>query len=75
MQFSSFADFISMGGHGFYVWLSYSTSVFLLLLLVFMTKANDKRVKQQIKNRIKREAKLKLAAALAQQSTLSSESN
>lgn len=67
MQFNSFADFMAMGNHGFYVWLSYGVSLILLLLLVIMTTTNDKKVKQQIKNRVKREAKLKQAAMAAQQ--------
>jgi len=69
MQFSSFSEFLAMGNHGFYVWLSYGASIFLLLLLVFMTKANDRKVRKQIINRVKREAKLKQAAELAHQST------
>ncbi len=34
-DFASFADFLAMGGHGFYVWLAYGTAsvVFILLLL------------------------------------------
>ncbi len=31
-MWSGFADFIKMGGHGFYVWSSYGLAVFLLLL-------------------------------------------
>ena len=34
MQFESFAEFIAMGGHGFYVWLAYAVA---LLALVGMT--------------------------------------
>lgn len=31
-QFDSFADFLSMGGYGLYVWLAYAAFVVFLLL-------------------------------------------
>jgi len=36
MSFDSFAEFFAMGGHGFYVWLSYlSTAVVVAFVLVW----------------------------------------
>lgn len=32
MSFSSFTEFVQMGGHGLYVWISYATA---LLVVVF----------------------------------------
>jgi heme exporter protein D len=62
MQFSSLADFIAMDGHGFYVWLSYGISIFLLSSLVFFSLSRNKKITQQIQQREKRELKLKQAA-------------
>jgi heme exporter protein D len=31
MSFDSWAEFFAMGGHGLYVWLSYGTSVLVVL--------------------------------------------
>ena len=62
MQFSSFAEFIAMGGHGFYVWLSYGVSIALLILLVFFSVTKNKSIIKQIQRRQHREEKLKQAA-------------
>lgn len=62
MQFSTFADFIAMGGHGFYVWLSYGVSITLLVLLVFLSIKKNKDIIHQIQRRQQREAKYKQAA-------------
>ena len=34
MAFDSFSDFLSMGGYGFFVWLSFGVSLVAMLLLV-----------------------------------------
>ena len=62
MQFESIADFIAMGNHGFYVWLSYGVCVLLIGGLALSNSLNDKRVKREIAKRVKREERLKLAA-------------
>ena len=62
MQFSSFSEFVAMGGHGFYVWLSYGMSITLLVLLVFFSITKNKNIISQIKRRQLREEKLKQAA-------------
>jgi heme exporter protein D len=66
MQFDSFAEFIAMGGYGFYVWLSFGVSFALLTLLVFFSRADRKKVIQHIQQQQKRKIKLKQAAQLAQ---------
>jgi len=64
MQFDSIKAFLDMGGYGFYVWLSYGVSLLALALLIFASLNSHKKIKQQIAQRIKREAKLRQAAAL-----------
>lgn len=34
MQFDSIAEFIAMGGHGFYVWLAYGLTAAIILFNV-----------------------------------------
>ncbi len=72
MQFSSITEFIAMGGHGFYVWLSYGISFLLLSFLVFSSLNKNKAIIQQIRQRQQREAKLKQAA---QQQNANNEEN
>ncbi|UUO23278.1 heme exporter protein CcmD [Colwellia sp. M166] len=62
MQFDSISAFLNMGGYGFYVWLSYGVSTFVLALLVFSSLSSHKKIKQQITQRQKREIKLRQAA-------------
>ena len=62
MQFSSFADFIDMGGYGFYVWLSFGMAALLLAILVVNSVLNHKQVKQWIAKQQARQEKLKRAA-------------
>jgi len=64
MQFDSINAFLDMGGYGFYVWLSYGVSSTALALLIFASINGHKKIKQQIAQRIKREAKLRQAAEL-----------
>lgn len=74
MQFSSLHDFIAMGNHGFYVWLSFGVTFVLLFALVYSSKYKDKQTKQHIYKRQLREQKLKQAAQLQQQSSSVGES-
>jgi len=69
MQFDSINAFLAMGGYGFYVWLSYGVSIFTLALLIFSSITNHKKIKQQIAQRQKREAKLRQAAELQKAQT------
>jgi len=61
MQFSSFSDFINMGGYGFYVWLSFGAAALLLTLLLISSKAGHQKVMKQIAQRKNREDKLRQA--------------
>ena len=62
MQFDSISAFLSMGGYGPYVWLSYGVTFAALGLLIFSSVNHHKKVKQQIIQRQKREKKLRQAA-------------
>jgi heme exporter protein D len=59
MQFASFSDFISMGGYGFFVWLSFGAAALLLTLLVIDSKAGHKRIIKHIAQQKRREDKLR----------------
>lgn len=61
MQFSSFSDFINMGGYGFYVWLSFGSATIILSLLLINSKAGHLKIMKQIAKRQQREDKLKMA--------------
>ncbi len=62
MSFNSFAEFLHMGGYGFYVWLSYGFTAALLIILVINSKRKEKQLFAKISQRLKREAKLKQVA-------------
>lgn len=66
MQFNDLAAFINMGGYGFYVWLSFGLSALLLSLLIGFSLKRTLNIKHQIRQRLKRENKLKEAAELHQ---------
>jgi heme exporter protein D len=67
MQFSSFSDFINMGGYGFYVWLSFGVSALLLILLIISSKAGHQKIIKQIAQRKNREDTLRQARKAKQQ--------
>jgi len=68
MQFTSFNEFINMGGYGFYVWLSFGTAALLLTLLVVDSKAGHKRIINHIAQQKRREEKLRQSRELNKQS-------
>ena len=43
MNFDTWSEFVAMGGHGFYVWLSYALSVVVVLGNVFATRTSLRR--------------------------------
>ncbi|MBE0367444.1 heme exporter protein CcmD [Pseudoalteromonas sp. MMG013] len=61
MQFESFSDFISMGGYGFYVWLSFGSCALVLSSVLISSLFDGKRLKQQVRLQIEREARIKKA--------------
>ena len=52
MYFASFADLINMNGHGFYVWLAFSFSVFWLGYLLIKPLLKKNKILQEIRAQI-----------------------
>lgn len=55
MYFDSISDFIYMSGHGFYVWLAYGISIFVLAALFIQPLRKKARILHVIKMRLKHE--------------------
>ena len=53
-QFDTLMDFLQMGGHGMYVWLSYAATLLALLLLAFSPTIQQRRfiIQQKRQQRI-----------------------
>ena len=47
MSFDSWREFFAMGGHGFYVWLSYGLSLAVVLGNVLLTRSSRRRYLQE----------------------------
>ena len=56
MNFDSFNDFLMMGGHGLYVWLSYGVGLLVLMIAAISPVIERKRVVKQVAQQIKRQA-------------------
>ena len=61
MQFSSFIDFVAMGNHGFYVWISYGFTIVCLTILILLSLNSQKTIKRNIIKKLHRDAKLQKA--------------
>ncbi|WP_462179608.1 heme exporter protein CcmD [Pseudoalteromonas gelatinilytica] len=61
MQFDSFADFIAMGGYGFYVWLSFGSCALILLGILFSSLNDTKRIFSSVEQQALREERIKKA--------------
>ena len=61
MAFTSFSEFIAMGGYGFYVWLAYGVSLFSVLILILSTVQKRKKIFKQVNDRLLREQRIKAA--------------
>ena len=57
MSFDNFSDFIAMGGHGFYVWLSYAIALVVIVVNVVGPIMQKKKVVADLKRRLRREQK------------------
>ncbi len=55
MAFSSFADFLAMGKHGFFVWSAYGLSLLVLALNVVLPILARRRYLQDEARRLRRE--------------------
>ena len=48
MAFESFADFLAMGKHGFYVWSAYGVSALLIIANMALAIRAQGRVRQRL---------------------------
>jgi heme exporter protein D len=55
VSFDSFSEFLSMGGHGLYVWLSYALGLILILINLVGPLRAGKRLQAQLTRRLLRE--------------------
>ncbi len=67
MQWSSFSEFLSMGGHGYFVWCAYGMAILLLVLETMSLAMGRKSAKAAVKKEAaKLAAREKAAKAAAQ---------
>lgn len=57
MYFDSFSEFLSMGGHGLYVWLAYGLSIALLVINVVLPIMHKRRLVKEQTRKQRREQK------------------
>ena len=55
MEFSSLAEFIAMGKHGFYVWLSYGLTAVIIACVVMQPILHRRRLLKEQAQRLRRE--------------------
>lgn len=61
MAFTSFSEFLNMGGYGFYVWLAYGVSLLSLLILILNSTYKRKKIFANVSKRLQREQRIKAA--------------
>jgi len=57
MEFNSFAEFIAMGGHGLYVWLSYGLTAIVIVWNIVQPIMRRRRLLKEQARRLRREKK------------------
>ncbi len=55
MEFSSLAEFIAMGKHGFYVWLSYGLTAVIIAFVVMQPILHRRRLLKEQAQHLRRE--------------------
>ncbi len=55
MSFENFSDFLAMGGHGLYVWLSYGVALVIFVANVAVPMLKKKDIVKKHVQRLKRE--------------------
>lgn len=55
MEFNSLAEFIAMGRHGLYVWLSYGLTALIILYNVMQPQLHRRRLLKEQAQRLRRE--------------------
>ncbi|RBW47439.1 heme exporter protein CcmD [Psychromonas sp. B3M02] len=61
MAFTSFSDFLAMGGYSFYVWLAYGVSLLSVITLISHSVLTRKKIFKQVAQRLQREKRIKAA--------------
>jgi len=56
-HFASFADFLQMGKHGLYIWLSYGIGLIVIIYNILSVYWDRRQFFKQAKRRLKRERK------------------
>lgn len=57
MSFDSFSEFLAMGGHGTYVWLSYAIALVVIVINIVNPVLQKKKVISDLARRLRREKK------------------
>jgi len=57
VSFDSFSEFIAMGGHGFYVWLSYAIALVLIVINLVSPVMRRKKLFAELVRRFRRESR------------------
>jgi len=55
VSFESFADFLAMGGHGLYVWLSYAIALTVIVINVVNPLVQKRQIFTEQARRLRRE--------------------
>ena len=55
MEFASFAEFLAMGRHGFYVWLSYGLTAVIIVYNLLAPVLHRRRLIKEQAQRLRRE--------------------
>jgi len=55
VSFESFADFLAMGGHGLYVWLSYAIALAVIVINVVNPLVQKRQIFTEQARRLRRE--------------------
>lgn len=58
MAFQSIAEFLAMGGYGFYVWLSYGITALALVALLWHGRMAAKQLRQAAQQQAQRQQRL-----------------
>lgn len=56
MEFNSFADFLQMGRHGFYVWLSYGITAVIIVVNLVQPHLRRRQLLKEQAQRLRRES-------------------
>ncbi len=56
MSFSSLGEFLAMGGHGLYVWLSYGAAAIMVAYNVVSVRLRERRALQDVRDAARRGA-------------------